>query len=99
MDKENKLENELKNKLEIDAKIIKTLPGIYFLAQFHYKNEEKQILVYLSGKIRIHKINVLVGDKVKILLDPYNMKIARIIYRYTENKNELNYKSKQRGKK
>lgn len=47
------------------------------------KNEEgenKEILAYLSGKMRMHRIKVLVGDNVEILLDPYGGK-GRIIKR------------------
>lgn len=41
---------------------------------------DKIILSYLSGKMRIHRIKVLVGDRVEVLLDPYGGK-GRIIKR------------------
>jgi translation initiation factor IF-1 len=40
----------------------------------------KQILAYLAGKMRLHRIRVLVGDKVEIVLDPYGGK-GRIVRR------------------
>jgi translation initiation factor IF-1 len=41
---------------------------------------DKVVLSYLSGKMRIHRIKVLVGDRVEVLLDPYGGK-GRIIKR------------------
>lgn len=42
--------------------------------------KEQEILAYLSGKMRMHRIKVLVGDAVEIVLDPYGGK-GRIIKR------------------
>ncbi len=42
--------------------------------------DEKEILAYLSGKMRMHRIKVLIGDSVEIVLDPYGGK-GRIIKR------------------
>lgn len=42
--------------------------------------EDRVIIAYLSGKMRMHRIKVLVGDKVEVLLDPYGGK-GRIIRR------------------
>ncbi len=44
------------------------------------KEGDKNALVYLSGKMRIHRIRVLVGDKVKIQVDPYGGR-GRIVQR------------------
>lgn len=41
---------------------------------------EAPIMAYLSGKMRLHRIKILVGDKVEVLLDPYGGK-GRIIRR------------------
>jgi len=41
---------------------------------------EKEILAYLSGKMRMHRIKVLIGDSVEIVLDPYGGK-GRIVKR------------------
>ncbi len=43
-------------------------------------DEKKEILAYLSGKMRMHRIKVLIGDFVEIVLDPYGGK-GRIIKR------------------
>ena len=42
--------------------------------------EKKEILAYLSGKMRMHRIKVLIGDSVEIVLDPYGGK-GRIVKR------------------
>jgi translation initiation factor IF-1 len=42
--------------------------------------EAKEILAYLSGKMRMHRIKVLVGDSVEVVLDPYGGK-GRIVRR------------------
>jgi translation initiation factor IF-1 len=42
--------------------------------------EEKEILAYLGGKMRMHRIKVLIGDSVEIVLDPYGGK-GRIVKR------------------
>ena len=44
------------------------------------KKNEEEILAYLSGKMRMHRIKVLIGDSVEIVLDPYGGK-GRIIKR------------------
>ena len=44
------------------------------------KEEEQEILAYLSGKMRMHRIKVLIGDSVEIVLDPYEGK-GRIVKR------------------
>ena len=50
-------------------------------AQFRVKiADSDEILTYLAGKMRMHRIKVLVGDKVEIVLDPYGGK-GRIIRR------------------
>ncbi|MEK7478271.1 MAG: translation initiation factor IF-1 [Patescibacteria group bacterium] len=36
--------------------------------------EDKEVLAYLSGKMRLHRIRVLVGDRVELTLDPYGGK-------------------------
>jgi len=42
--------------------------------------DEKEILAYLSGKMRMHRIKVLIGDSVEVVLDPYGGK-GRIVKR------------------
>ena len=58
--------------------VIESLPNIMFRVKLDETDEE--ILSYLSGKMRLHRIRVLVGDKVLLELEPYGGK-ARIIKR------------------
>jgi len=58
--------------------VIESLPNIMFRVKLD--GTEEEILSYLSGKMRLHRIRVLVGDKVLLELEPYGGK-ARIIKR------------------
>lgn len=64
--------------LERTGVIVESLPNIMFRVKLDESEEE--ILSYLSGKMRLHRIRVLVGDKVLLELEPYGGK-ARIIKR------------------
>ncbi len=70
--------------LERMGVIVESLPNIMFRVQLEQRPEESEpgdpILAYLSGKMRLHRIRVLVGDKVLLELEPYGGK-ARIIKR------------------
>ena len=76
-----------KNEKILMAKGIVTeaLPSTLFRVQIKDKNEDitedkEEILAYLSGKMRFHRIKVLIGDSVEMVLDPYGGK-GRIIKR------------------
>jgi translation initiation factor IF-1 len=57
--------------------VIEAMPNTLFRILI---GNEKETLAYLSGKMRMHKIRVLVGDTVEVLEDPYGGK-ARIVKR------------------
>ncbi|HDQ16511.1 MAG TPA: translation initiation factor IF-1 [Candidatus Vogelbacteria bacterium] len=57
--------------------VVEALPNTLFKV----KIDGKEILAYLSGKMRLHRIRVMVGDKVEVLLDSYGGK-GRIIKRF-----------------
>lgn len=57
--------------------ITEALPNTLFRVDI---GNDKIIIAYLSGKMRMHRIKVLVGDRVEVLLDPYGGK-GRIIKR------------------
>jgi len=76
-----------KNEKILMAKGIVTeaLPSTLFRVQIKDKNEDitedkEEILAYLSGKMRLHRIKVLIGDSVEMVLDPYGGK-GRIVKR------------------
>jgi len=65
--------------------VTESLPSTLFRVKLEDKNEgmpeeKKEILAYLGGKMRMHRIKVLIGDTVEIVLDPYGGK-GRIIKR------------------
>ena len=71
--------------LERTGTVVESLPNIMFRVQLDKPegqegDENEPILAYLSGKMRLHRIRVLVGDRVILELEPYGGK-ARIIKR------------------
>jgi translation initiation factor IF-1 len=65
--------------IEIDGDIIETLPNAMFKVQLENGH---QVLAHISGKMRMHYIKILPGDKVKLELSPYDLTKGRITYRY-----------------
>ena len=65
--------------IEVQGTIVETLPN----AMFRVELENGQvILAYVSGKLRMHFIKILPGDKVTIELSPYDLTRGRITYRF-----------------
>lgn len=65
--------------IEVDGEIQEALPN----AMFRVKIEGGQVvLAHVAGKMRMHFIRILPGDKVKIELSPYDLTKGRITYRY-----------------
>ncbi len=60
------------------AQVIEALPNTFFKVK--RLDNEVEMLTYLSGKMRLHRIRVLVGDKVAVEIDPYGGK-GRIVKR------------------
>lgn len=61
----------------IEGRVVEALPSTLFRVE---TADGKEILSYLGGRMRVHKIKVLVGDKVAVQVDPYGGK-GRIIKR------------------
>ena len=70
---------ELKNEKisTVRGVVTEALPSTLFRVKIE---DSEEILAYLSGKMRMHRIKVLIGDNVEIVLDPYGGK-GRIIKR------------------
>ncbi|MCP4727177.1 MAG: translation initiation factor IF-1 [bacterium] len=65
--------------IKIDGTITETLPN----ATFRVKLENDHlVLAHISGKMRMHFIKILPGDKVSVELSPYDLSRGRIVYRY-----------------
>jgi translation initiation factor IF-1 len=65
-------------KIVVEGKILEALPNAVFKAQIENGHI---ILAHICGKMRMHYIRILPGDKVKIELSPYDLTKGRIIYR------------------
>lgn len=64
--------------IEMQGKIIQTLPNATFRVELE---NGCIILAHISGKIRMHFIRILTGDKVKVEISPYDLTQGRIVYR------------------
>ena len=69
-----------KEVITVDGTVIESLPNAMFRVTLEDTNHS--VLAHLSGKIRINNINILVGDRVKIEMTPYDLTKGRIVYRY-----------------
>jgi len=65
--------------IKMDGVVLEALPN----AQFRIKLDNgHEILGILSGKMRMHYIKILPGDRVAVELSPYDLTKGRIVYRY-----------------
>ena len=67
-----------RRELRRSGKVTESLPSFQFRVKLA---DGQEILAYVSGKLRIHKIRILPGDHVTVELSPYDMKRGRIVYR------------------
>lgn len=65
--------------IEMEGKIVETLPNAMFRVEL---DNGHNILAHVSGKIRMHFIRILPGDRVKVELSPYDLNRGRIVYRF-----------------
>ncbi len=65
--------------IEVEGTVMEPLPNAMFRVEL--ENGHK-ILAHISGKMRMHFIRILSGDKVKVQLSPYDLTRGRITYRY-----------------
>ena len=66
------------DRIEMQGEIVENLPN----ATFRVKVENGHIVLdYISGKMRMHYIRILPGDKVTVEMTPYDLSRARIIFR------------------
>lgn len=70
---------ESKDFLELEGEILELLPSASCRVKL---DNDHVILAYLSGKMRMNKIRLLPGDRVKIEVSPYDLTRGRVVYRY-----------------
>jgi translation initiation factor IF-1 len=67
-----------KDFIEFQGEVLELMPAATFKVLLENGHE---ILAHLSGKMRMHKIRILPGDKVKVEMSPYDLTKGRITYR------------------
>jgi translation initiation factor IF-1 len=65
--------------LELTGKVEEVLPGNMFRVKV--ENMQHVLLCYMGGKLKQHKIKVILGDNVKIEVSPYDLTKGRVTYR------------------
>jgi translation initiation factor IF-1 len=65
--------------IQVEGTVIEPLPNASFRVEL--ENGHK-VLAHISGKMRMHFIKILPGDKVTVELSPYDLTRGRIVYRY-----------------
>ncbi|MCJ7745764.1 MAG: translation initiation factor IF-1 [Actinobacteria bacterium] len=65
--------------LEIEGTVLEPLPNAMFRVEL---DNGHKVLAHISGKMRMHYIRILPGDKVTVELSPYDLSRGRITYRY-----------------
>jgi len=65
-------------KIVVKGKVLEALPNTMFRVEIESGHK---VLAHLSGRMRMHYIKILPGDRVKVELSPYDLTRGRIIYR------------------
>ncbi|MGC1401961.1 MAG: translation initiation factor IF-1 [Thermodesulfobacteriota bacterium] len=64
--------------IEVEGKVVETLPNAMFRVEL---DNGHRVLAHISGKMRLHFIKILPGDRVTVELSPYDFNRGRITYR------------------
>jgi translation initiation factor IF-1 len=65
--------------IQVKGKVIEPLPNAMFRVEL---DNGHKLLAHVSGKMRMHFIRILPGDKVQVEISPYDLTRGRIVYRY-----------------
>ncbi|MBN2227920.1 MAG: translation initiation factor IF-1 [Candidatus Zixiibacteriota bacterium] len=65
--------------IQVEGKVLEPLPNAMFKVEL---DNGHVVLAHISGKMRMHFIKILPGDRVTLELSPYDLSRGRIIYRY-----------------
>ncbi|HEX6304414.1 MAG TPA: translation initiation factor IF-1 [Anaerolineales bacterium] len=66
-------------KIQVEGTVIEALPATQFKVRLDNGHE---VLAYLSGKMRKYYIRILLGDRVRVEMSPYDLSRGRIVYRH-----------------
>jgi translation initiation factor IF-1 len=67
-----------KDDIEVEGTVLEALPNAMFKVEI---DEKHQVLATLSGRIRMNFVRIVPGDKVRVVLSPYDLTRGRIIWR------------------
>jgi len=67
------------DKIVVEGVVIEALPGTQFKVRL---DNDHEVLAYLSGKMRKYYIRILLGDRVRVEMSPYDLTRGRIVYRF-----------------
>ena len=73
-------------KIEVEGVVVEALPSTQFRVEL--ENGHK-VLAYLSGKMRKYYIRILLGDRVRVELSPYDLTRGRITYRFKKGSRQV----------
>jgi translation initiation factor IF-1 len=65
--------------IQVEGAVIETLPNAMFKVKL---DNDHEVLAHISGKMRMHYIRILPGDRVLVELSPYDLTRGRVVYRY-----------------
>ena len=65
--------------IEVEGDVVEALPNTMFRVKL---DNDHEVLAHISGKMRVHYIRILPGDRVKVELSPYDLTRGRITFRY-----------------
>lgn len=66
-------------KIQVDGEVVDALPNAMFRVRLENNHE---IVAHISGKMRMHYIRILPGDRVTVDISPYDLTKGRITYRH-----------------
>jgi translation initiation factor IF-1 len=70
---------EKEEAIPVEGTVLEPLPNAMFKVELENKHV---VLAHISGRMRMHFIRILPGDKVKLELSPYDLTRGRIVYRF-----------------
>ena len=73
-------------KIVVEGTVVEAMPSTNFRVQL---DNGHTVLAYLSGRLRKYYIRILLGDRVKVELSPYDLTRGRIVYRFNSGGGQL----------
>jgi translation initiation factor IF-1 len=77
-----KSKNKEKDVIEVEGTVTEALPNAMFKVKLDTGHE---VLAHISGKMRMYYIRILLGDRVRVELSPYDLTRGRITYRFVKH--------------